>query len=206
MGPAPKPDAPPRMTRDAFRRWAEEQEGRWELVEGQPVAQAAERLGHVRLKGAIYRELVAALEAGGADCEALTDGATVEVGEDTDHIPDAVVSCGGSGDDDRIAAPNPVIVVEVLSPGSRARDMTVKLTNYFRVPGIAHYLIFSMDQRVVVHHQRQPDGTLRTAIAHGGNLDLAPPGITLDLDRIFARAGLVDDRQAERRVDGGRGR
>ena len=41
-------------------------------------------------------------------------GMTVEV--DTDYEPDAVVNCGPPIPDDAIAAPNPVIVVEVLSP------------------------------------------------------------------------------------------
>jgi Uma2 family endonuclease len=53
----------------------------------------------------------------GVACQAIPDGATVETG-DSDYEPDALVNGGEPMADDAIAAPNPVIIVEVLSPGS----------------------------------------------------------------------------------------
>jgi Uma2 family endonuclease len=43
--------------------------------------------------------------------------------------------------DDAVAAPNPVIIVEVLSPGTTSTDTGGKLADYFCVPSVAHYLI-----------------------------------------------------------------
>ncbi len=40
-----------------------------------------------------------------------------------------------------MTAPNPVVVVEVLSPSTRGIDTTVKLAGYFLVPSLKHYLI-----------------------------------------------------------------
>ncbi len=40
---------PPKMTREEYRRWAEAQSrGRYELVEGEIVAMAPERVAHLR--------------------------------------------------------------------------------------------------------------------------------------------------------------
>ena len=108
-------------SREEFRRWCEAQtKGRYERVDGRIVAMAPERGAHLRVKGAIYRALDRAVADAGVPCQALPDGATVETG-DSDYEPDALVNCGEPMADDAIAAPNPVIIVEVLSPGTARR-------------------------------------------------------------------------------------
>src|SRR3712207_9097062 len=62
----------------------------------------------------------------GLGCEAFADGMTVEIGEDYDYEPDAVVNCGDRLHPDVVAAPNPVIVVEVLSPSTQSTDTGAK--------------------------------------------------------------------------------
>src|SRR5580698_4554847 len=82
---------PQRLSRDEFRRWAEGQSGRYERLDGEPVAMAPEKAQHVRLKSRIWAVLDRAISAAGLDCEALGDGITVEVDDDTDYDPDALV-------------------------------------------------------------------------------------------------------------------
>src|SRR5271168_388296 len=107
-----------RTSREEFRRWYEAQpSGRYERVDGRIAAMAPERGVHLRVKGAVYRALHRAVTVAGVDCQALPDGATVEAG-DSDYEPDALVNCGEAMADDAVAAPNPVVVVEVLSPGT----------------------------------------------------------------------------------------
>jgi Uma2 family endonuclease len=128
-----------KMRRDKLRQWAEQQEGaRYERVSGEPVAMAPERAIHARIKARVWRALDRRLRDQGSDCEALPDGMTVEVDADTDYEPDAVVNCGPPIPDDATAATNPVIVVEVLSPGTESVDTGAKLDGYFRVPSIIH--------------------------------------------------------------------
>ena len=106
-----------------FRRWAERQEGaRYEPVDGEPVAMAPERAIHARLKARVWQVLDRALRERGGNCEALPDGMTVEVDADTDYEPDALVNCGPPIPDDAVAATNPVVVVEVLSLGTKGVD------------------------------------------------------------------------------------
>ena len=125
-----------RMTSDAFIAWAMEQPGgsRFELVAGEIVAMAPERAAHSRLKGAIYAQLAEAIRSAGLPCEAYPDGMVVEVDAETVYEPDALVRCGAPLPDDAVKVTDPIIVVEVLSPSTRARDTGAKLADYFRMP------------------------------------------------------------------------
>ena len=177
-----------RMGRDEFRQWAEQQEGaRYERVNGEPVAMAPERAIHTRLKARVWQALDRALRERGGNCEALPDGMTVEVDADTDYEPDAVVSCGPPIPDDAVAATNPVVVVEVLSSGTKGVDTGAKLDGYFRVPSIVHYLIVLTARRGVIHHRRAHEGGIDTRILSSGKIELDPPGIAIDIDEIYAR-------------------
>jgi hypothetical protein len=123
----------------------------------------------------------------GLPCQALPDGATVETG-DSDHEPDALVNCGEPMDDDAVAAPNPVIIVKVLSPGTTTTttDTGGKLADHFRVPSVAHYLIVHPTRRTVTHHRRTGDG-IGTRVIVNGPITMAPPGIVITLGRDLRR-------------------
>ena len=175
-----------RMTVSEFLAWAETQEsGRYELVRGEIVAMAPERLEHVHAKRLAANALEAAIRRTGVACQALVDGLAVAVDNDTSYIPDALVNCGEPGAPDSIIAPRPVIVAEVLSPSTRNLDKTIKVADYFRVPSIAHYLIIDLGRRYVFHYRRQPDGTIMVAIIKDGEIVCAPPGIAVDVASLF---------------------
>jgi Uma2 family endonuclease len=175
------------ISREAFRRWcAAQPKGRYERIDGRIVAMAPERGAHLRVKGALYRALDRAVAAAGVDCQALPDGATVETG-DSDYEPDALVNCGTPMADDAVAAPNPVIVVEVLSPGTAATDTGGKLVGYFRVPSVAHYLIVHPTRRTVIHHRRT-DAGIDTRIVASGPIVMEPPGIVITVEDVCGAA------------------
>ncbi len=85
--------------------------------------------------------------------------------------------------DDAVAAPNPVIIVEVLSPGTRATDTGGKLADYLRVPSVAHYLIVHPTRRTVIHHRRSGEG-IETRIIANGPIAMDPPGIVITVEEI----------------------
>ena len=130
-----------RLTRDQFRQWALARAGRYERVAGAPVAISPGRIQHARIKSRVWATLDRAIRSAGVACEAPPDGVTIEVDADTDYEPDAIVNCGPPAPGDAIAATNPVIVVEVLSPGTQSVDLADKLADYFRVPSVQHYLV-----------------------------------------------------------------
>jgi Uma2 family endonuclease len=180
-------DQPPgRMTVDEFVAWAMAQpEGRFELMAGEVVAMAPERALHARCKARIWRALSDAIGAVGLPCEAFPDGMTVKIDEHTAYEPDAQVHCGERLADDAVIVPAPVIVVEVLSPSTATRDTGAKLADYFRLASLRHYLIVRTDRPTVIHHRRGDADVIETRIVTAGSLELDPPGVTLDLDRIY---------------------
>jgi Uma2 family endonuclease len=171
--------APARMTADEFIAWAMQQpEGEhYELVAGEVVSMAPERAAHGRTKGRIYECLVQAIRAAGLACEAFPDGMAVQVDADTIYEPDALVRCGPPLDDNAINVFDPVLVVDVVSPSSRARDAGSKLEDYFRLPSVCHYLIVKTENQAIIHHQRDDAGVITTHIVRDGITRLDPPGL-----------------------------
>ncbi len=173
------------MTVDEFLVWAEGQEGRWELYNGIPYSMAPERTRHGEIKFAIQAALLQGIRRAGLPCHMLPDGATVRVSQHTAHEPDALVYCGPKLPGDAIEVPHPVIVVEVASPSTRRIDASLKLTGYFRLPSVQHYLIIDPEGAPFIHHRRQPDGTILTSIVQDGALNLSPPGIDVLVRELF---------------------
>ena len=182
-------DAPKQMTAAAFVEWAMRRpEGeRYELVGGEVVAMAPERARHVRVKQRCARLLEDAIAAAGLACESFVDGLSVQVDETTVYEPDVLVRCGEPLDDEAVFAPDPVIVVEVVSPSSAGVDTGGKLEGYFRLPSVRHYLVVLPERATVLHHARRDDGTLATAVRRDGTLGLDPPGLTIEVRALFAR-------------------
>ena len=182
-----EPLRPTRFTADAFIAWAVAQpQGRFELMDGQVVAMAPERMAHTRAKLRAVNALAAAIAAAGLGCEAVTDGAAVRIDDRTVYGPDALVRCGPPTPDDALELTDPIVVVEILSPSSRGIDTGLKLDGYFRLPSLRHYLVVNTDGRVVVHHRRDDTGSIRVRILHEGVLTLDPPGLVVPVGDLFA--------------------
>jgi Uma2 family endonuclease len=175
-----------RMSVAEFLIWAEAQDtGRFELIDGQPVAMAPERVEHVEAKLNAAMALTAAIGRAGIPCKAYVEGLAVAVDGSTSYQPDALVNCGEPIARGVMIAPRPVVVVEVLSPSTRGIDTTVKLAGYFRVAPLAHYLIVDLGQRHVVHYRRQADGTVMVAVIAEGDIALDPPGISVAVSSLL---------------------
>lgn len=176
-----------RLTADEFIAWAADQpHGRYELAGGEVVAMAAERAGHARAKYAAAKALEAAIAARGLACEMMIDGMAVRIDDLTVYEPDALVRCGPRTPDDAMHISDPVVIVEVVSPSSRALDSGAKLTDYFRLPSVRHYLVVNTDARAVTHHRSDGTGGIATHILRDGTLSLDPPGLTLAVADFFA--------------------
>jgi Uma2 family endonuclease len=176
---------PLRMDADTFLAWSLEQDGRFELIAGRVVEAAAERASHNRVKFEACRTLKDGVRDAGLRCEVYTDGMAVRVDDATVYEPDATLRCGEPLDDEAIEFSDPVVVVEVLSPSTRAIDVGAKLSDYFRLPSVRHYLILRTDSRTAIHHARSEDGMIATTILTAGTIAFDPPGVAIDLAVVF---------------------
>jgi len=176
----------PRMTVDEYLAWAEGRPGRYELYAGQVYQMAPERARHAIIKFAVQTALAESIRKARLDCHMLPDGMTVRIDRHTAHEPDAVVYCGPPIPDDALEVPNPIIVVEVLSPSTRHVDASTKMKGYFSVPSVLHYLIVDPRGRVIIHHARREGAEIATRIVGEGSLELYPPGIKVDVGEVFS--------------------
>lgn len=181
---------PRRMTVTEFLSWAEDArargEGRFELVDGVVRGMNAERAAHWKTKLAVAVALLTGVRRAKLPCHVVPDGACVIVDDTTTYEPDAIVYCGDEVEPASLVVPNPIVLVEVISPSTGHIDRGDKLENYFRIPSVQHYLMVYPDQGMVVHHQRAEAGALTTRISHDGDLLLDPPGFMVAVAELFA--------------------
>ncbi len=180
-----------RMTTEQFLDWASVQEqGRFELLDGEVFAMSPERISHNETKQLAWLALRNAIRSRGLPCTAYGDGLTIKIDDATSFEPDALVRCGDPLDPEATSIPDPLIVVEVISPGSRGIDTNLKLQAYFSLTSVAHYLVLEPQRRALIHYRRDADGAPAVRICHDGTLVLDPPGIELDVVSCFSDAAL----------------
>jgi Uma2 family endonuclease len=175
-----------RMSIEDFLSWVSGQDdGRFELIDGFVIAMAPERAEHMRGKQDAYIALRSAIAQSRVPCEAFADGLAVKIDNHNSLIPDALVNCGERIAGGQQVAPNPIIVVEVLSPSTQHIDKARKLLDYFRVPGLVHYVIIDMAKKAVIHHRRKGEDSIDTMLVRKGQLSFDPPGISISIEDIL---------------------
>lgn len=174
-----------RINAAEFLAWAQSQEkGRYELFRGETFAMAPERAEHVAAKARIWRALADAIARVQAPCEAFVDGLGVKIDDHTVYEPDALVNCGDAVPADSLLAPMPVVIVEAISPSSRSFDKNSKLSDYFRLASVKHYLVIDLSRRLILHYRRQADQIV-VGIVKEGRMTLDPPGLDVAVDEII---------------------
>jgi Uma2 family endonuclease len=174
-----------RMTVPEFLDWVETRSsGKYELVRGEIVAMAPERVEHGRTKAKVWRALADSITRAGLPCEAFVDSIGVAIDETTIYEPDALVDCGATLAPDAFFAGSPCVIVEVISPASRRIDTNAKLSDYFRLTCVAHYLVVDCARRLVLHYCRN-GARIEVAVVTEGVVTMSPPGLSLAIADIF---------------------
>ena len=177
------------MTTDEFLLWAEGREGRWELFDGVPVMMSRSESSMADTKGEAYSALRDAIRRAGLPCRVFPDGVAVQINAKTTYQPDAL---GRLADRDlqreALAIDDPIVVVEVLSPSTAAIDHGLKLSGYFSLPSVEHYLILDPERRVVIHHKRSIGDAIETRVLSDGSAKLDPPGFEVAVEALFPPA------------------
>jgi len=93
--------------------------------------------------------------------------------------------------DDSLAGTRPVVIVEVLSPSSRAYDLRIKPTEYTAIPTLDVYMVASQTEAAVLLWQRGADGTFPAEPVEIEGIDqrltlaCRPFSLTLDLSEVY---------------------
>ena len=131
----------PHYTYEDYVHW----EGRWELIEGHPIAMSPLPVPrHQRVAAELVTEFTIALRKTNCnECKAYQP-LDYKISEDTILQPDVLVVCG------EIEKPfldfTPGLVVEILSPSTALRDRNTKY-QFYEQQGVKYYLIVDADKK-----------------------------------------------------------
>lgn len=106
------------------------------------------------------------------------------------RYPDVSVYCGRNApENDKLRAfDDPKLVVEIMSPSTRSRDIEVKLPEYRSIPSLEAILYVDPDDETVHLELRNDAGDwVVAAIPADGRVELTGLNVTLSHDEIFAR-------------------
>jgi Uma2 family endonuclease len=162
---------------------------RHELIDGKHYVTPSPATRHQRIVGRLFGELYGYLRSNGRG-EAFV--APFDVVFSTHDVvePDVLVILAGQED---ILTPKniqgaPAIVIEVLSPGTRRRDKTLKRQLYARA-GVREYWMIDPDANVVTVGRFEDEGTETVVAEKGQRAELVSPllpGWSIAVDELLA--------------------
>lgn len=149
---------PPSMTIAEYLEWEPLQELRYEYVHGTVIAMAGGTIPHNDIALNLYHALYPQVRSKG--CRINVADVKVEVNSNSPYYyPDVVVSCHPDDLTARKLLPHPKLIVEVLSPGTEAKDRGEKFAHYRSSPTLQEYVLIE-SEKVGVECYRRGEGRL----------------------------------------------
>ncbi len=173
-----------KLTFDEFVLWEAIQPDRHELVDGEVFAMTGGSTAH----GAVGLTVLTLLKTHVADsrCRVFWPDVKLRVGRDA-FYPDIKVSCHPSDLVNSQYIAHPVLIVEILSPGTEDYDRGRKFDFYRRIPELQEYLLINPDTRVIELRRRAGSSQwLFLDISQDAMLQLDSLGFSCTVESIFA--------------------
>lgn len=126
-----------------FLAWEERQAERYELVGGRAYVMTGGTERHDLMAGRLYELLAPGAWHDG--CRAFISNRKLRVSSKNIYYPDVMVVCGPAEDVQQEA--DATLVVEILSPSTRAQDRREKVLQYGTLPSIKRYVVVEPDIR-----------------------------------------------------------
>ena len=177
---------PLHMSLETYWSWREQQELRYEWVNGVVYAMTGASKRHVNVVRNLAFLFDSAVRSSHSQCLVGTnDLALLIQPANRVYYPDVVVACPGSAD--QRYETTPCLVVEVLSPSTQGRDRTVKLADYCTIPELHDYLMVSSDpdDPFVIQHHRAGDIWIHTVHGPPATVSLTCPAVSFQVSDLF---------------------
>ncbi|MEK0084520.1 Uma2 family endonuclease [Benzoatithermus flavus] len=178
-GPAEK-----RMTVDEFLRWDDGTDTRYELVDGVIRAMAPPGGAHGTVAANATALIHAALRSR-RPCRPQAE-AGVRINDQTWWQADIAVTC-------KPPAPEivePLLVIEVLSPHTRAHDLGRKLDDYKTLPSVQEIWMIDSEKRWAQVWRRGDEGRLGQDLVGSAVFESGVLQAFVPLDELYADSGL----------------
>ena len=162
-----------RMTLAEFLRWEDGTDARYELLEGFPVAMAPPAPAHGFLAARLCASIEVALRSRRPCMVQVEAGIARPDWDDTCYVADLAVTCKPPPYGDQLIR-DPVLIVEILSPGTAMYDRQTKVADYRRIPSVQEILLIDSasifaevlrreGERWITEIVRRPQATLSLA-------------------------------------------
>jgi Uma2 family endonuclease len=176
----------PPVTVQEFLAWDDGTDTRYELIDGRIVAMAPPSDAHSRIAGNIAGSLHGRLKA---PCAVSVEQGIRRSADNANYWQaDVAVARGDVGKD--VAAPEPVLLVEVVSPSSEHHDRFHKIGGYREIAGCQCILLVFGDRRRVERWLR--DGARWIVTDHiGESGEIAIPALDAALDLAEIYRGVI---------------
>ncbi|MBD2498863.1 Uma2 family endonuclease [Nostoc sp. FACHB-280] len=149
---------PQKMSIEQYLDWEPLQDYRYEYVNGEVFAMTGGTILHNDIALNIYRALYPHLRARG--CRINVADVKVQVNLNSPYYyPDVVVSCDSRDLNARKFIQYPKIIVEVLSPGTEAKDRGEKFAFYRNMPSLQEYILVE-SEKISVEFYRRGEGRM----------------------------------------------
>jgi len=169
------------MSLDEFLAWEREQPERYEYAGGVITMMTGASLRHATITMNLAFALRQVLR--GTGCRSFANDAKVVAGVSV-RYPDIAVTCQPViGTDDTV--PEPILVIEVISPSTEREDRGRKKFDYFATRSIRQYAIVEQGQRLVDLYTRAATGWTNEIVEGGAILRLSAIGVEISLDAIY---------------------
>ena len=181
------------MTVAEFLGWQPEPDIHYELFDGRPRAMVPTARGHSIIQSKLSFHIWSALQ-GRRTCTVQTEaGVRIPDREDAWYQPDLSVSCRPH-EPDEIAVPEPILLVEVLSPSTENTVRRGKLPDYRLIPSMQEILLIDPARLYAEVHRRHEGGLWVTELLRSGDavLTLASVGLSLPLAKLYDRIALSE--------------
>src|SRR3954453_5718407 len=172
------------MTVDEFRHWNDGTDTRYELIDGLTVAMAPPSGQH----GTVVANAVTLVNTrlrSRAPCRAQAE-AGVWISEHRRWQAALAVTCQPPAAE----VVEPILIVEVLSPSTRVRDLADKLPDYKALPSVREIWLIDSERRWAQVWWREPEGWHGRDHVGGGTCRSEALEGGVALDELYLNAGL----------------
>jgi Uma2 family endonuclease len=181
------PAQTPKMTYAEYLAAEERSMEKHEFLDGEVHAMSGGTPEHGALGMAFGRALGNALRD--KPCRVFSSDVRVRVqATGLAAYPDVTVVCGKlvTDTEDPHAIANPILIVEVLSDSTEARDRGLKAAHYRQIPSLREYVFVSQREPRIEVHRRNEAGRWELLEFEGGtSAELASIGAAIPLDEVY---------------------
>jgi Uma2 family endonuclease len=181
-----------RMTLAEFLRWEDGTDTRYELLDGMAVAMAPPAIAHGMLALRLGARIDAALRSRPPCFGQSEAGIARPDRNDTCYIADLAVTCTPPERGQQLLR-DPLLIVEILSPGTALYDRQTKVSDYRRIASVEEILLIDSTS-IFAEVLRREGNRWITEIVRGpqATLALASIGLTAAMSDLYEGIDLPD--------------